>query len=419
MEAEPPATPHNATGGLAKTPATEGQIKTAKTKALNAWARNTEPPEDNDLEAWRPADTTFDKVLHLILASQQTDKTRWIKKLDMVSKHVGPEEMKRLLHHEARVKKGDTKGLPIHVACHYGRPVEVMVWLTKPLHTECVEHGVLPSYSTKNTDGLSPICVAAEAGHTNLLVEMYKGVEIEVGSGDSLKTLTLKSSDDELAHAVRIVARRDDLDSADALYRTDTQAFCRKSANGMLPIHQASQDPAPKDDGVEVLERMLKEEDLFECDLLSVEEAREHVLTKDAEGMLPIHHAAKSGREAVARLLLVALPEEIDTQDHKGNTPFHYACMEGRQARVYVLCTHTHTCLRCVSSHATSPWRDRPWHRSSRTRWTPRSIRRTLMARCGAPPSLSLHPCSLTAVRLTSCRLPKPYSYHGRRRRIW
>ena len=367
--------------------ATAERVKTKATYALKAWAKG----KDEDSSALDEAvekGANFSTVLGLILLkdadknlNEEEAETRQVlreQKLIKLSATCNADEMQKLL--TLRDKDGR---MPIHVACHYGMQKEV-VWLTKALSKVCGGADLADiqvSYNgQKDSAGLGPICVAAEAGHTVLLVEMYKGVEIEVGSGDSLKTELLRSAVDECARAVRIVARRDDLVSAEALFRADPQAFYLKdSANGMLPIHEASQG-APEDDGVKVLDRMLKEQ-LFEPDLLSSEEAHEQVLAKDAEGMLPIHHAAKSGkeavaklllergseeayeqvlakdvdgmlpihhaaksgREAVARLLLVAQPGEIDTQDNKGNTPFHYACMEGWQARAYVLCTLTRT----------------------------------------------------------------------------
>jgi ankyrin repeat protein len=67
---------------------------------------------------------------------------------------------------------------------------------------------------------------------------------------------------------------------------------------------------------------------------------------KNAEGLLPIHLAAKEGNVAVAKLL-VQCYDNIDVRCYKGMSPLHYCAVYGKtaMARFLLECGANKQCL--------------------------------------------------------------------------
>ncbi|CAH2038827.1 unnamed protein product [Thlaspi arvense] len=239
---------------------------------------------------------------------------------------------------ESPGKRGDS---PLHIGARTGNLGKVMESIRCCNGTEELKQLL----SNQNLEGETPLYAAAENGHSLVVGEMLKHMDLETasiaarngfdpfhvaakqGHLEALKKLletfpNLAMTTDLLCTtALHTAATQGHIDVVNLLLKTDSHLAKIAKNNGKTALHSAA-----RMGHVEVVKSLIGNDASIG-------------FRTDKKGQTPLHMAVKGRKEGIVLELVKPDPAVLSVEDNKGNTPLHIATKKGRTKIVRCLVT--------------------------------------------------------------------------------
>ncbi|PON50584.1 Transmembrane protein [Trema orientale] len=233
-------------------------------------------------------------------------------------------------------KRGDSQ---LHLAARAGN----LVRLREILHNCSTTNDSLDLLSKPNQEGETPLYIASENGHSMLVGEMLKHIDLQTasiaarngydpfhiaarqGHLDVLKQLLqvfpnlAMTTDLSNSTALHTAATQGHIDVVNLLLETDSNLAKIARNNGKTVLHSAA-----RMGHLEVVKSLLTKDPST-------------AFRTDKKGQTALHMAVKGQNEEIVLELLKPDPSVLSLEDNKGNTALHIATRKGRIENVRCL----------------------------------------------------------------------------------